>query len=43
MHDACTELQGVYLIDGAGQSIPEEQPAQVSRHLVNFIQRAAPA
>jgi pimeloyl-ACP methyl ester carboxylesterase len=41
MHEACTRLVGIHLVDGAGHSVPEEQPQKVSRLLINFIQRAA--
>ena len=35
---ACTHLQGVYLIERAGHSIPEEQPEQVNKLLLGFLQ-----
>jgi pimeloyl-ACP methyl ester carboxylesterase len=38
-HGACTRLLGVHLIKGAGHSVVEEQPAQVNRLLVDFLQR----
>ncbi|MDB6046735.1 MAG: alpha/beta hydrolase [Gammaproteobacteria bacterium] len=39
-HGACTRLLGVHLVDGAGHSIPEEQPEQVNTILIDFLQRA---
>jgi pimeloyl-ACP methyl ester carboxylesterase len=38
---ACTRLLGVHLVDGAGHSIAEEQPAEVNRLLLDFLRRAA--
>jgi pimeloyl-ACP methyl ester carboxylesterase len=40
MQDACTRSLDVHLIDGAGHSIAEEQPEQVNRVLIEFLQRA---
>jgi pimeloyl-ACP methyl ester carboxylesterase len=40
MQDVCTRLLDVHLIEGAGHSIPEEQPEQVNRLLIEFMQRA---
>jgi pimeloyl-ACP methyl ester carboxylesterase len=37
---ACTRLLGVHLVDGAGHSIPEEQPERVNRLLINFLSQA---
>lgn len=37
----CTRLLGVHLVDGAGHSIAEEQPAQVNRLLLDFLRRTA--
>jgi pimeloyl-ACP methyl ester carboxylesterase len=39
--DACTRLLGVHLIDGAGHSVPEEQPRQVNRLLLEFLQQVS--
>lgn len=39
-HGACTRLLGVHLVEGAGHSIPEEQPGQTSKLLVDFLRRA---
>jgi pimeloyl-ACP methyl ester carboxylesterase len=36
---ACTRLLGVHFADKAGHSIPEEQPEQVSKILVDFLQQ----
>lgn len=38
---ACTKLLGVHLVNGAGHSLAEEQPQQVSKLLVEFLRRAA--
>jgi pimeloyl-ACP methyl ester carboxylesterase len=37
---ACTRLLAVHLVDGAGHSIPEEQPEQFNRLLIGFLRRA---
>ncbi|MDB5504409.1 MAG: alpha/beta hydrolase [Tardiphaga sp.] len=34
---ACTDLRGVYLIDGAGHWVQQEQPHEVSRLLLQFL------
>jgi pimeloyl-ACP methyl ester carboxylesterase len=39
-HGACTRLLGVHLVDGAGHSIPEEQPERVNRLLTDFLSQA---
>jgi len=38
---ACTQMHGVHLIDGAGHWVEQEQPEEVSRLLVQFLQNAA--
>src|SRR5215472_2188442 len=38
---ACTQMRGVHLIDGAGHWVEQEQPEEVSRLLVQFLQNAA--
>jgi pimeloyl-ACP methyl ester carboxylesterase len=38
---ACTRLLGVHLLDGAGHWVQQEQGAEVSRLLVEFLSRAA--
>ena len=35
--DACTDLRGVHLVDGAGHSIPEERPQDVNGLLIEFL------
>ncbi len=40
---ACTRLLGVHFVDKAGHSIPEEQPEQVNRLLIEFLHRARTA
>jgi pimeloyl-ACP methyl ester carboxylesterase len=42
-HGACTRLLGVHLIEGAGHWMAEEQPKQVNRLLIDFLNRAAAA
>jgi pimeloyl-ACP methyl ester carboxylesterase len=37
---ACTKLLGVHLVKGAGHSVAEEQPQEVNRLLIEFLQRA---
>ncbi len=38
----CTRMLGCDLVDGAGHWVQQEQPAEVSRLLLAFLQRAAP-
>lgn len=35
---ACTKLLGVHLVKGAGHSVAEEQPQEVNRLLIEFLQ-----
>lgn len=37
---ACTNMLGVHLVEGAGHWIQQEKPDQVSKLLVDFLQRA---
>jgi pimeloyl-ACP methyl ester carboxylesterase len=37
---ACTNMIGCHLVDGAGHWVQQEQPAEVSRLLVEFLQQA---
>jgi pimeloyl-ACP methyl ester carboxylesterase len=37
---ACTRMMGCHLVDGAGHWVQQEQPAQVSRLLLNFLRSA---
>jgi pimeloyl-ACP methyl ester carboxylesterase len=37
---ACTRLLGVHLVRGAGHSVAEEQPNEVNRLLIEFLQQA---
>jgi pimeloyl-ACP methyl ester carboxylesterase len=37
---ACTRMLGCYLIDGAGHWVQQEQPAEVSRLLLQFLKQA---
>ncbi len=40
MHkSACTRMQGMHLIDGAGHWVQQEQPAEVSRLLLEFLRK----
>ena len=34
---ACTQMRGCHLVDGAGHWVQQEQPAEVSRLLVDFL------
>jgi pimeloyl-ACP methyl ester carboxylesterase len=36
-HGACSRLQGVHLVNGAGHSVVEEQPEQVNHWLLQFL------
>jgi pimeloyl-ACP methyl ester carboxylesterase len=38
---ACTDMIGCHLVDGAGHWVQQEQPAEVSRLLLQFLQEAA--
>jgi pimeloyl-ACP methyl ester carboxylesterase len=40
---ACTNMIGCHLVEGAGHWVQQEQPAEVSRLLLQFLQRAKPA
>lgn len=40
---ACTNMIGCHLVDGAGHWVQQEQPAEVARLLLQFLQRAEPA
>ena len=40
---ACTNMIGCHLVAGAGHWAQQEQPAEVSRLLLQFLQRAKPA
>ncbi len=37
--DACTQLLGVHLVDGAGHWVQQEQPEEVNRLLLQFLQQ----
>ena len=39
---ACTQTRGVYLVDGAGHWVQQEQPQAVSQLLLNFLQQQDP-
>jgi pimeloyl-ACP methyl ester carboxylesterase len=36
---ACTDLQGTHLVPGGGHWVQQEQPAAVSRLLLDFLHR----
>jgi pimeloyl-ACP methyl ester carboxylesterase len=38
---ACTRMMGCHLVDGAGHWVQQEQPAEVSRLLLQFLKQAA--
>jgi pimeloyl-ACP methyl ester carboxylesterase len=38
--NACTKMIGCHLVDGAGHWVQQEQPAEVSWLLVQFLQEA---
>jgi pimeloyl-ACP methyl ester carboxylesterase len=38
---ACTQMRGAHLIEGAGHWLEQEQPEQVSKLLIEFLQDAA--
>ena len=40
-NSACTNMQGVYMVDRAGHWVQQEQPEEVSRILLEFLQRQA--
>jgi pimeloyl-ACP methyl ester carboxylesterase len=37
----CTRMFGCHLVDGAGHWVQQEQPAEVSRLLLEFLAKAA--
>jgi pimeloyl-ACP methyl ester carboxylesterase len=39
-HGACSHFLGVHFVNGAGHSIPEEQPQSVNRLLLEFLHQA---
>ena len=36
-HKACTQMQGIHLVDGAGHWVQQEQPEQVSQLVLQFL------
>jgi len=40
-NSACTHMVGFHLLDGAGHWVQQEQPEQVSKLLVQFLQSQA--
>lgn len=41
MQNVCSQLMSVHLVDGAGHSIPEEQPEKVNKLLLGFLRQVA--
>jgi pimeloyl-ACP methyl ester carboxylesterase len=39
MRGACTRLSGIHFVRGAGHWVQQEQPAEVSRLLLDFLRR----
>ena len=39
MRSACSKLSGVHFLDGAGHWVQQEQPAEASRLLLEFLRR----
>jgi len=38
---ACTDMRGTHFVDGAGHWVQQEQPEEVSKLLIQFLQDAA--
>ena len=38
---ACTRMVGAYLVEGAGHWVQQEQPEQVNRLLLEFLQHTS--
>jgi pimeloyl-ACP methyl ester carboxylesterase len=36
-NEACTDMRGVHMVDGAGHWVQQEQPAETSRLLIEFL------
>jgi pimeloyl-ACP methyl ester carboxylesterase len=36
---ACTDMLGVYLVEGAGHWVQQEQPEEVSKRIIQFLQQ----
>jgi len=37
--NVCTRMSGCHLVDGAGHWVQQEQPEEVSRQLIQFLQQ----
>lgn len=37
--EACSDFRGVHLIEGAGHWVQQEQPTEVTRHLLDFLRQ----
>ena len=40
-HEACTAMRDIYLVDGAGHWVQQEQPEQVGQLLLDFLKQTA--
>ena len=38
-NQVCTQMQGCHLVEGAGHWVQQEQPEEVSRLLIKFLQQ----
>ena len=38
---ACTNMQGIHMVDGAGHWVQQEKPEEVTKLLIQFLQKAA--
>ena len=43
MKNVCSRLLGVHFVKGAGHTVPEEQPEEVNRLLIEFLRRTTNA
>ena len=42
-NEACTDMRGVHMVDGAGHWVQQEQPEETSRLLIDFLRDVQPA
>jgi pimeloyl-ACP methyl ester carboxylesterase len=38
-NSACTKMQGCHLVEGAGHWVQQEQPEEVTKLLIQFLQQ----